>query len=86
MGRATKLRLRAASAVEDGAGLVGGGVAAPGDVVVGADQYQIALIQRPGRTVANIDYFQWDSAFGGCSRQGVDVELGESQQGEAEPE
>src|ERR1700730_5815081 len=76
----------AAYAVEDGAGLVGDGVAAPGDVMVGPDQHQIALVQPAGMIVADIDDLQRHSTFGCRGSEGVDVEVGESQQGEAEPE
>ena len=79
-------RCSAADTVENRLRAVGDGVAAPGDVMVGADQYEIALIQRAGSTVADVDDLQGDAAVSCGGSQGVDVEVGEPQQREAQPE
>ena len=76
----------AADTVEDGAGSVGDGVAAPGDMMVGPDQHQVALIQCAGTILADIDDLQGHSAFGCRVSERVDVEVGESQESEAQPE
>ena len=76
----------ATNAVEDGAGSVGDGVAAPGDMMVGPDQHQVALIQCAGTILADIDDLQWHSTFGRRGSERVDVEVGESQESKAQPE
>src|ERR1700757_3345424 len=48
----------AADSVDDGAGSVGNGVAAPGHMVVGADENEVPLIQRAGVLVADVYHLQ----------------------------
>jgi hypothetical protein len=79
-------RCSAADTVEDCLGAVGDDVAAPGDVKVGADQHKIALIQCAGMILADIDDRYRHSAFGCRVNERGDVEVGESQESEAEPE
>src|SRR5580693_8892149 len=76
----------ATDAVEGGAGSVGDGVAAPGDMMVGPDQHQIALVQCVGMILTDIDDLQWHCAFGCRVSERVDVAVGESQESKAQPE
>ncbi len=63
----------AADAVDDDEWFARGGVAAPRDMLVGTDQDEVALVERPGVIVSDVDHVEGNAAPSGGVHQPVDV-------------
>jgi len=75
----------AADPVDHVQGVGGFPVAAPGDVLVGSDEHEVAFVERVGVGVADVDDVQWHAASGGSAHESVDVVVGEPEQGAPRP-
>src|ERR1700682_5229013 len=73
----------ASNAIDHGQGVVRDRVAAPGDMLVRADEYKVALVAAAGLWVADVDHVERHATLGGRVHHRRYVGIGETQQGES---
>jgi hypothetical protein len=80
---ARSMRSLASNATDHGQGIARNGVAMPGDMLVRADEDQVALIEASGVRVADVDHVERHGTVGARVHDRRDVDVGETQQGKS---